>query len=310
MSLWSLWLAYLISKVVGSNDATNQPQCDFMQGGAYYDMSSLRGTLFSIDDLHGTFNYKISLCANVDLQAFPACAKSASDGLATASAGAPVVPPLPDQGPAFQLATDSSGAVAGCFRLGTLSKASWSLIDDSDPEKGVELTYAGGERCSGTRDREIRFHFICADGYPKESGPMFAFETTEYCHYNVTWPTILACPVYHTAFAWTKFTFKAIFVALILYFVLGCVYFHFKQNREWGWDSMPNASLWASVVESIANKVTCLSCLKRTGEHGESDEEGSSSKNTTSDEDDFEKRFPMKKDAPSATVPGGVKPKK
>jgi len=310
-------MAYLVSLIVGGNgDAPPSVQCDYMDSkhSAYFDLSSLRGTMFSIDDLHGTFTYKLSLCQNVDLQPLPACAKSTS--LPTA---APTDVTPPDQGPAYQLATDSAGSVAGCFRLGTLAKSSWSLIDDDDPEKGVELTYGGGERCSGTRDREIRFHFICADGFPKDSPPMFAFETTEYCHYNVTWPTILACPTYHSAFAWSSTIVKAIFVTLILYFVFGCMFYHFQHKREWGWDSMPNAGLWAVLVDAIANKATCLSCLKRTGEHGEGDDEGSASTQST-DADDFERRFPMKKDqtttatttattaAPGA--PGGSKTKK
>jgi len=302
MSVWSLWLVYLAKLVIGGNGESPPNSCDYMSaGGAYYDFSNLRGKLFSIEDLHGTFTYKFSLCANVDLVSFPACLKSAP--------GAPSLDLIPpEQGPAFQLSTDKdSGVVLGCFRLGTLGKSSWSLIDPDDEEKGVELTYGGGERCSGTREREIRFHFICADGFPKDSPPMFAFETNEYCHYNVTWPTILACPVYHNAYAWTKFGIKAVLVAILLYFVLGCCYYHFQQKKEWGWESLPNANVWATCMDALADKLTCLSCLRRTGEQGEG-EEGASK---TSDEDDFDRRFPIPaKPAPTIAAPGGAKTKK
>jgi len=360
MSVWNLWLVYLANLIIGGH-SDPAAQCDFMgPGGAYYDLSSLRGTLFSIDDLRGTYTYKISLCSNVDLQAYPFCAKSISSnskvttqdlsdvtppppsrtllGLTTdtdAPAASSSLPeggvvtaslpvdtgvitqtqtrdaPAPEQGPAFQLSVDPTGVPTGCFRLGSLAKTSWSLIDANEPEKGVEVTYAGGEKCSAARDREIRFHFICADGYAKDSPPMFAFETTEYCHYNVTWPTVLACPVYHSAFAWAKFGLKILLVVFILYFLLGCLYYHFQHQREWGWDSMPNASMWAKLIDCTANKITCLSCLRRTGEHGEEEEGAAGAKSTTTDAEDFEKRFPMpkNKDTPS-TAPGATSKQK
>jgi len=296
--------------MLGAKGADDPPavKCDYMgKGSAYYDLSSLRGTLFTLDDIRGndrgnTFTYKMSLCANINLAGLPSdCAKSTGTN-----------PPEP--GTAFQVATSVTD-VTGCFRLGQLNAAEWSLIDDDDPEKGVELAYKGGEMCSNERAREIRYHFICADGFPKDSPPLFAFETSgAYCHYNITWPTILGCPVYHTSFAWSMFGLKMLFMAIILYFLSGCIYIHVQHKKDWGWDSMPNASLWAKVVDWMASKISCLSFMKRTGEHGE-DDEGSASRTgqTSTDAEDFERRFPMHKDpppTPPVQAPGGVKHKK
>ena len=40
-------------------------------------------------------------------------------------------------------------------------------MDETRPQKGIELTYKGGAMC-GNIQREIRYHFVCAHGFTKE----------------------------------------------------------------------------------------------------------------------------------------------
>jgi len=101
--------------------------------------------------------------------------------------------------PAYQVFQQPDGK-GPCYWLGDTKSYSWSLMDETQPQKGVELVYRNGEMCGNKRHREIRFHFICAHGYDKdESEPLFVVEhqnPTEVCHYNVTWPTMYGCPVF------------------------------------------------------------------------------------------------------------------
>jgi len=101
----------------------------------------------------------------------------------------------------MDLTLDFYSGAGPCYSLGETKQHTWSLMDETRPRKGIELTYRGGSMC-GNVQREIRYHFVCAHGFSKEeSVPLFVQENAEpghVCHYNVTWPSQHGCPIYGT----------------------------------------------------------------------------------------------------------------
>jgi len=94
--------------------------------------------------------------------------------------------------PAFQV---SPGR---CYRLSNSSSNSLlSLIDDTDPTKGIQLSYFGGDRCSDPRvankGRTFTIRFLCADHVGEQ--PDARVTETATCAYTLSFKTIFACPL-------------------------------------------------------------------------------------------------------------------
>ena len=153
-------------------------------GGHAFDLSALvrRGADedYSVHIPHSNFAMLINLCANT-LRVPRRCAGLSS---ARASVG-------------FQWDTSNGNS---CWELGSLETATWDLLDESDPQKGVDIMFTGGTPCA-TGARMVHFHMVCARNVGDE-GPSFAWEAPT-CSYHVVWPTIHACPR-ASGWSWTS----------------------------------------------------------------------------------------------------------
>lgn len=80
-----------------------------------------------------------------------------------------------------------------CYVVGGYSETSTqlSLLDSSDPTKGLELTYAGAY-CGTGQQRKFKIQLQCADKL--NPVPTHALEY-EHCIYTVTMPSVYGCPV-------------------------------------------------------------------------------------------------------------------
>jgi len=93
--------------------------------------------------------------------------------------------------PAFQVSSNGR-----CYRLSNSSfNSELSLIDDSDPTKGLELHYEGGDRCSDPRvtRRTFTLRFLCADHIGEQ--PDARVTETATCAYTLSFKTVFACPL-------------------------------------------------------------------------------------------------------------------
>jgi len=152
--------------------------------GSRFDLSSLtrKATQGDYEATDPKFKYYLNVCGDTELLPHQ-CKRLAKHTSA----------------PAYQVFQQDDGK-GDCYWLGSTKSYEWSLIDETRPQKGIELVYKNGEMCGNKRAREIRYHFICAHGFEKEeSVPLFVVEhqnPTEICHYNVTWPTTHGCPLW------------------------------------------------------------------------------------------------------------------
>jgi hypothetical protein len=98
-------------------------------------------------------------------------------------------------GPAYQLTSDGKT----CFRLSNrLTDISWSLIDTSDPSKGVSMKYFGGDQCPGNAsnppvNRTMTINFGCS----ADQGMSNFVDTRvveSYCKYNINIANVNGCP--------------------------------------------------------------------------------------------------------------------
>jgi hypothetical protein len=87
-----------------------------------------------------------------------------------------------------------------CHRLGnsarTPTDAQWSLLDQTDPARGVALTYLNGEKCSGTNlARQLTLRFECASS-SSSTGNVFTepVRETKTCQYELNVASVFGCP--------------------------------------------------------------------------------------------------------------------
>jgi hypothetical protein len=96
---------------------------------------------------------------------------------------------------ALQINTRGTASEADdwCYSVGQYSEASsqMSLLDDSDPTKGLSLVYAG-DYCHNGVQRKFNIELICADKL--NAVPTHALEYTS-CSYTITMPSIYGCPL-------------------------------------------------------------------------------------------------------------------
>uniref|UniRef100_A0A6V3M268 Autophagy-related protein 27 n=2 Tax=Lotharella globosa TaxID=91324 RepID=A0A6V3M268_9EUKA len=150
----------------------------------YYNLMSmnLRGASWTFGDSdHDSqsvrnYTYRIQICGEVESPSkIPAC----KDNLATATA--------------WQF--DSKGDRGECFRLGSHfddGNAEWSMIDENEPGKGIQLTYFNGDFCPyHQKNRSLTVEIVCENR--KTVPPAFVEERGE-CHYFITLPHQAGCP--------------------------------------------------------------------------------------------------------------------
>lgn len=80
-----------------------------------------------------------------------------------------------------------------CYSVGQYDQASvqMSLLDDTDPTKGLSLVY-GGDYCQNGVQRKFNIEMICADKL--NAVPTHALEYTS-CSYTITMPSVYGCPL-------------------------------------------------------------------------------------------------------------------
>lgn len=245
--------------------------------GDIYDLSGLRHSdYWKVSDQQGNYDYYLNLCQDAKMP--KACNK----------------PNMPAS-PAYQVEKRKWKHM--CKELASLGKRTWNLLDPKDPQKGVELTYGGGQKC-GKRPREIRYHFICAPHF--DSGPLQVFETKESCHYNVTWASKYGCPVGKTWFGapgenpeTSTFgsTMRLLFMACIAYVVIGCAFLKYtKPDAPIGLETCPNSDFWLRALDkSITGFNIAIEKAKDMASGSGSSTPGSGA--------DFDSKYPMGGDA-------------
>ena len=82
-----------------------------------------------------------------------------------------------------------------CYRLGGVV-GNYSLLDEADPSRGVRVTYAGGDSCGWSGDRQFSLNLICKDEFnvPDRFEEYVEELTSTPCHYSLDLETIWACP--------------------------------------------------------------------------------------------------------------------
>ena len=163
------------------------------------------------------FTLTLNMCANVDKMKLPESCKAQS-----AIHGKP--------SPVFQ--TNQPGK--SCYYLGDLDKMGWYVMDVAKPQKGVVLTYNGGQPCGGRGQRSVSYHMVCANNFLSSEPPAFAYESPT-CHYHVVWPTMHACPRSTTG---PRFM-HIILSLIIIYFVLRTAYNKFLLGIG-GFEAIPH----------------------------------------------------------------------
>ena len=112
--------------------------------------------------------------------------------------------------------------------------AYFGMHNFAKPQKGVVLTYNGGQPCGGRGQRSVSYHMVCANNFLSSEPPAFAYESPT-CHYHVVWPTMHACPRSTTG---PRFM-HIILSLIIIYFVLRTAYNKFLLGIG-GFEAIPH----------------------------------------------------------------------
>ena len=132
--------------------------CTWTSSSGYkYDLTPLRReqkhSHYTYVTKHKTFKYYLNVCDIVHNAPYPC---SNTEGFM--------------RSPALQ------ADLSKCHSIGSLKSVEWNMIDDDFPEKGVEITYGGGEACSDGVARMVKYHFICAPGFSAAEPPLLVAE--------------------------------------------------------------------------------------------------------------------------------------
>lgn len=165
------------------------------------------------------------------------------------------------ESPAFQVTNDSR-----CFYLGEMGENDestiWQLIDEQDPELGVELYYHDGAECQPNEYRQMRYQFFCDPNVDSELEKFDIIEFKGTCRYSAVWPTKHACPAKSDAFKGPggprgKGMGGAVaFVIIILvvgamYLGLGVAYNVYQRGMKPGLEAVPHVEMWRQVPELV-----------------------------------------------------------
>lgn len=174
----------VVAALCGGVLAEETSGCKYEKDGATFDLSPLMksGTHYSYEDDNTSaqdpsdYLYDFNVCSNVDDT--PSQCKDT---------GAKV--------PAYQINK-------GDDTCKTLSNSdgswAWSLIDSTNPAKGVKLAYSGGQACSNGDERALTVVFPCEDEAGTDvtgtsQGEVDALETG-HCKYEVSLGSHYGCP--------------------------------------------------------------------------------------------------------------------
>ena len=153
--------------------------CAYSAMNATFDFSPLHkaGGAYHVEDKFDhtrNFTYAMNVCGSVDPRELP----STCDEMDAASA--------------FQVAQWNEHP---CYRLGGVV-GNYSLLDEADPSRGVRVTYAGGDSCGWSGDRQFSLNLICKDEFnvPDRFEEYVEELTSTPCHYSLDLETIWACP--------------------------------------------------------------------------------------------------------------------
>ncbi|GAB5370212.1 hypothetical protein AAMO2058_001473200 [Amorphochlora amoebiformis] len=267
--------------------------------GDRFDLAGLmHEDYWQLNAADGNFRYYLNICKNAKAP------KECVDGHVRES-------------PVYQVESKSWKHL--CKSVANVNTVQWNLLDPSDAQKGVELTYGGGAKCGNTA-REVRFHFICSPHF--DQGPLQIFETKEACHYNVTWASKYGCPTgcnlepftshfnpyfrpdpghswtflgglttsssshsqaSSTSFSWGFWSYvKLLLFGFVLYVGIGCAYLKNKSPEiPIGLGTCPNVEFWIGTLDaSIKGGTWLYNKAMKKKEHVE----------------DFDEKFPMRND--------------
>jgi hypothetical protein len=221
--------------------------CGVEVNGYRFDLSSLRRTSgeasFETHDKHGN-RYFLNVCDNV-FSVPPEC-----EVLANAV-----------ESPAYQVTNDSR-----CFYLGEIGDNAettfWQLIDEQDPELGVELYYRDGAECSPNVYRQIRYQFFCDPDVDEDLDKFDIIEFKGTCRYSAIWPTKYACPI-KTGGGWgsgSSSSFGSTFTLLFfiiggLYVCGGMAYNVTQRGMKFGLESFPHIELWRQLPDLVMDGI-------------------------------------------------------
>jgi hypothetical protein len=207
--------------------------------GCVYDLSPLRGRTYQLASVDGGFRYTLRMCEALgETGMSPLCTR---------------------QHPVAKAASAVQEAAHGesCFYLNRADAVSYHSIDPANPHLGLDVVYGGGQPCADGRPRELRLHFVCAgSAFDETRPPHMVIETPERCHYNVSWPSVYACPRVTllgrivgesnaASLSWLLWVSSvAWYGGLALYCFAGCTVNVWRGAGDIGWSAMPHRDFW------------------------------------------------------------------
>lgn len=184
-------LAALAAVATAANECTFKPEGI----GATFDLSPLESDRgYYVLDLYAGHNwhnytYVFNICEDVGVvpRSGPQRDGDACD-VTIGSDGEKLEGP----GPAFQVANWFDG----CYRLGdSATDRVFRLLDETNPARGVALTYQHGESCSNGKRRGLTIALVCDDdlkNIPNDAEE--PVEETDTCEYTVIVKSAYGCP--------------------------------------------------------------------------------------------------------------------
>lgn len=128
------------------------------------------------------------------------------------------------------------------------------LMDKTNPNRGIELTYGGGDRCSVNEQsfsgspRSITFRLYCSSS---DSDWEFTEEDElGVCRVIVEKYTKAGCPTL-VSVAWSRAwkVFIWMLGAVVVYVIAGCLY-NISRGKS-GLDAVPNFKFWSDLPEKV-----------------------------------------------------------
>jgi len=133
-----------------------------------------------------------------------------------------------------------------CYVTGLLRNIKWGVIDPTNPEKGVTLTYINNvDDCRNFPNKpkvSSVFSFICDDA----AGGDIQSITTDGCTHTITWPTRYGCPTTGgDGLGVGGIIIIVVGIGFILYLAVGYLY-NMKFKDRSGMEAVPNIDFWRS----------------------------------------------------------------
>jgi len=205
-----------------------QTECVFRSKDHVYDFTKLHKTVGAYSGKEGAYKYEMNVCGLVTSN--PICRLHYSS--------------------ICQYSNYNNRFIASLGSWEGNPKPQWGFIDESDPSKGVQLTYRNGERCNigaVQMPRVTNVQFVCSDVEAQE----FTVQTNSpTCETTIRLPTPLGCGAGGaSSFGSTlkRWFFYFIVIALV-YVAAGCFYNVEYNGKQWGQlDAIPNYEFWLTV---------------------------------------------------------------